>query len=65
LALSPEAARAGTSVALPASSHSPLRQRMVLLRHAGPEAAGFYAFLQTPAAQAVLAKHGFAPPDVD
>jgi molybdate transport system substrate-binding protein len=65
LALSPEASGRGTSVALPQASHAPLRQRMVLLRNAGPEAAGFYAFLQTSAAQAILARHGFAPPDED
>ncbi len=63
LALSPQTARLGTVVALPAASHAPLRQRMVLLRRAGPEATAFYVFLQSPAAQAILAGHGFAPPD--
>jgi len=39
--------------------HQPLRQRMVLRRGAGPVATGFYAWLQTSAARAVLQTHGF------
>lgn len=59
LALAPEVARQTRSLALPESSHAPLRQRMVLLRSARPEAAGFYRYLQSAAARAVLQRHGF------
>lgn len=54
------AARLGRHLALPASLHAPLHQRMVLLRRAGPAATAFYQYLQSPAAQAVLRRHGFA-----
>ncbi len=46
-------------MALAPSLHQPLRQRMVLLRRAGPVAAGFYEYLQSNQAQAVLRQHGF------
>ena len=45
---------------IPAELHAPLRQRMVLLKNAGPAARAFYRFLQSPAAKAVLARHGYA-----
>lgn len=54
------AARLGRHLALPASLHAPLHQRMVLLRQAGPAATAFYRYLQSPAARAVLRRHGFA-----
>ena len=59
LALAPEVARLARHVVLPASLHSPLRQRMVLLRSASAQAADFYQFLQTAAARTVLRRHGF------
>jgi molybdate transport system substrate-binding protein len=59
LALAPEVARLARHVVLPASLHSPLRQRMVLLKAAGAQAADFYQFLQTPAARTVLRRFGF------
>ncbi len=40
--------------------HSPLRQRMVLLRKAGPVAEAFYAYIQSPEAGKILARYGFA-----
>jgi molybdate transport system substrate-binding protein len=57
-----EAANLGPHVALPESLHAPLRQRMVLLRQAGPAAVAFYEHLQSASARAVLRRHGFAPP---
>lgn len=63
LARSPAVARQGTAVVLPASSHRPLRQRMALTKRAGPEAAAFFAWLQTRAAREVLVRHGFALPN--
>ena len=59
----PEIARLGTWALLPADFHAALRQRMVLLKHAGPTARAFHAFLQAPAARAVLRRYGFQHPD--
>jgi molybdate transport system substrate-binding protein len=61
LALAPEVAKAARHVVLPAELHQPLRQRMVLLRAARPAALGFYRFLQSAAARAILQGYGFAP----
>jgi len=49
----------GAVITLPESWHAPLRQRMVLVKGAGATARQFYAFMQTPAARAVLERHGF------
>jgi molybdate transport system substrate-binding protein len=65
LTKTPEVARLGTAVLLPASMHQPLRQRMVLLRNAGPAAAEFFAWLQTKPAREVFVRHGFALPGED
>lgn len=63
LALSPAVAALGSFALIPESWHQPLRQRMVLLRGADTIARAFYAHLQTPAAQAVLRRHGFSLPN--
>jgi molybdate transport system substrate-binding protein len=42
--------------------HSPLRQRMVLLKGASPTAQAFYRYLQQPPARVVLVRYGFALP---
>lgn len=62
LVLSPTLQQAGTYTELPAELHAPLRQRMALLRRAGPQAQAFYAWLQEPAARAVLQRYGFSMP---
>jgi len=62
LALSPVLAGKGTYVLLPAESHAPLHQRMVLVKGAGPTAREFYRYLQAPAARAVFARFGFVLP---
>lgn len=59
LALAPAVSKLTRSMVLPADLHLPMRQRMVLLRGAAPEAAGFYDFLQSGAARAALQRHGF------
>ena len=59
LALAPEVASLARSVVLPAELHAPMRQRMVLLRAASAQAAGFYSFLQGETARATLQRHGF------
>jgi molybdate transport system substrate-binding protein len=63
LALAPAIAAKGSVVLLPAQSHAPLDQRMVLLKGAGATAHSFYAYLQQPAARALFRKHGFLLPD--
>lgn len=62
LALSPAVGRLGRFALIPASYHTPLRQRMVLLTSAGATAERFYAYLQQPQARALLERHGFARP---
>lgn len=47
---------------IPASWHNPLRQRMVLMKGAGPVARQFHTYVQQPAARAILARYGFAVP---
>lgn len=62
LARAPDLAAKGAFATLPESWHLPLKQRMVLIRGAGETARQFYAFMQTPAANAILRRHGFALP---
>jgi molybdate transport system substrate-binding protein len=52
----------GGHVAVDDTLYRPLRQRMVLLRRAGPAAVALYAYLLTPPARAVLQRHGFGLP---
>jgi molybdate transport system substrate-binding protein len=52
----------GTYALLPETDHPPLRQRMVLLKRAGPVAERFYQYLQGTDARAILRRHGFAVP---
>ncbi len=55
--------RARAAVApIPAGWHPPLRQRMVLLKTAGPVAEAFYAFLSGTEARSVLRRFGFLVP---
>ena len=62
LALSPEFSALGSSALIPDDWHSPLRQRVVLLKGAGPVAEQFYAYVQQPGPRAIFAKHGFLLP---
>lgn len=62
LAKSPQMKNLAKYALIPADWHSPLRQRMVLLRNAGATAKAFYAYLQQPGARAVLAHYGFTLP---
>ena len=59
LALAGSVASQGRHVALPASLHEPLRQRMVLTKNAGPAAIALYDYLQGAKAKAILEKYGF------
>jgi molybdate transport system substrate-binding protein len=62
LVLAPGGLGSARYVAIPASMHAPLRQRMVLTKRAAAAAREFYRHLQQPAARAVLARYGFTLP---
>ncbi|MBE7940108.1 molybdate ABC transporter substrate-binding protein [Ramlibacter aquaticus] len=62
LALSPNFGGRGKYAVLPEPLHQPLRQRMVLMRRAVPEARAFYEYLQGPAARDVFKRFGFRLP---
>lgn len=62
LALAPGIARSSAHVPLPEDWHTPLRQRMVLMKGAAQTAREFYRYLQQPAARAILMRYGFALP---
>ena len=62
LAAAPAMAGRGSHATLPESMHQPLRQRMVLVKGASETARAFYAYLQQPAARAVLERYGFTLP---
>ena len=59
---SPGFAERGTYTLIPEDDHQPLRQRMVLLKRAGPVASQLYAYLQTEPARAILRAHGYGIP---
>jgi molybdate transport system substrate-binding protein len=63
LALSPSVAAKGTHDLIPAEWHEPLRQRMVLLKNAGPVAEAFYAYMKAPAAREIMTRYGFVLPE--
>jgi molybdate transport system substrate-binding protein len=52
----------GAFALIPERDHPPLRQRMILLKKAGPVAATFYQYMQGRAARDVLRKYGFEVP---
>ena len=62
LALVPGIAGRGAHAVLPETLHRPLRQRMVLMRRAGPQARAFYRHLTEPAARQILQRYGFRLP---
>lgn len=62
LALSPEVSKLGSYALIPAAWHKPLRQRMVLMRHAGETAKAFQAYMQSPPAREILRRYGFVLP---
>jgi molybdate transport system substrate-binding protein len=63
LALAPAMQGRGTFHLIPDADHEPLKQRMALLRRAGPVAERFYDYLQAPAARNTLSRHGFVLPE--
>lgn len=65
LALAPDVAKRGQFVLIPERWHSPLRQRMVLLKGAGATSQAFYQYLQQPVARSILRRYGFSLPAED
>jgi molybdate transport system substrate-binding protein len=62
LALAPSLQNRGTYALIPDADHAPLRQRMVLLKRAGPVVERFYRYLQEASARAILERYGFTLP---
>jgi molybdate transport system substrate-binding protein len=62
LALAPNLRNRGTWALIPAADHAPLRQRMVLLAHAGAVTERFSRYLQEPPARAIFERYGFTLP---
>lgn len=62
LSLVKSPAFSGRYVLVSEKLHQPLTQRMLLLKAAGPQARAFHDWLLSPNGQALLARHGYAPP---
>jgi len=62
LARAPAIEGLGNYQLIPQDWHQPLRQRMALLKTAGPAAERFYAYMKSPSARAVMARYGFVLP---
>jgi molybdate transport system substrate-binding protein len=62
LVLAPTLKDRGQYALIPQFDHPPLRQRMVLLKRAGPVAERFFRYLQGPEARAILERYGFGLP---
>lgn len=62
LVLDPGFAARANYALIPAAWHKPLRQRMVLLKDAGPVAQRFYRYIRQPAARRIFVRYGFALP---
>lgn len=62
LAKAPQVAKLGRYALIPETWHSPLNQRMVLLKQAGDTAQAFYGYMQQPTARGVLNRYGFTLP---
>ena len=63
LVLGPGFADRGMYAVIPESDHPLLRQRMVLLKRAGPIASQLYTYLQGATARAILQQHGYGVPE--
>lgn len=65
LAVAPQVATLGDFEIIPDSWHSPLIQRMILLKGASPEAEAFYAYLQGAQAREIFERFGFTLPEAE
>ncbi len=59
LALSPNVTSLGSFELIPAEWHNPLKQRMVLLKNAGPTTHAFHDYVKSPPARKILEQYGF------
>jgi molybdate transport system substrate-binding protein len=59
LVLAPQVRALGSFALVPADWHLPLRQRMALMKTAGPVARDFYDYLRSPEARVIFRRHGF------
>jgi molybdate transport system substrate-binding protein len=62
LSMAPELRDKGTADLIPENFHEPLRQRMALLKGAGPVAEAFYAYMKEPRARGIMERYGFVLP---
>lgn len=62
LAVSPEMRQQGSYALIPADRHTPLRQKVILIRGAGETARQFFDFVQQPPARAIFERYGFTLP---
>lgn len=62
LAKAPEVAKLGTAALISDGTHKPLRQRMALIKGAGPVATQFYDWLRGRSAREIFIRHGFVLP---
>jgi len=65
LALAPNVAERGNYQLVSEQWHAPLRQRMALLKNAGPVAEAFYEYANGPAAREIMERYGFTIPESD
>ena len=63
LVTEPTFANKGKYALVPQADHPALRQRMVLLKQAGPVVEQFYAYMQGAAARDVLVRNGYGVPE--
>jgi len=62
LARSPEVAKETNFITLNQKLYEPIRQRMVLIKGASPEAIALYQFMQSMQAKFILQKYGYSTP---
>ena len=62
LAKSAEVAKETHFILVNSKLYEPIKQRMVLIKGAPPEATALYQFMQSPAAKSILQKYGYSTP---
>src|SRR5690606_6624144 len=63
IVLAPTFAGRGTHALIPSSDHPSLRQKMVLMKGAGPVSVEFHDFVLSDTAGAILGRHGYEVPE--
>lgn len=63
IVLAPTFAGRGTHALIPSSDHPSLRQKMVLMKGAGPVSVEFHDFVLSDTARAILGRHGYEVPE--